>query len=384
MAGFDDYMAGLDEVLRIYPRSLLLSLRDDSRTIGNQLMIKVLTMSSETRRAQSENIRAKPLHAEVTEMLPIEADVWYHMKTLFEEKIHEMPHAFGVKITKHIGLGGRHYLKVIGNEFAVNKALVSFQDLLALPDAHSADEMASQDLLHCRIDEFTPPPGLQLVFSRHGESNASFKVSVHKAFQEEVVPSCCSEDPLAKEQDEVSTREDGRQSRSTLQTASPEADLSPISSDQIVPIGAWEAAVAAVVNVEKGSLGKCWICSVCSKTNMLRCKVCSCGKAAPTTLRQNRSIKKFNPASTPARKDKIVELANPLPLAGKTLPPPRILTAGLVVSGSSKNSASNASWNQRPVEKLAKSQEDVVDPSLACYLWNRNLKRPMAQRRGGC
>jgi len=386
MAGFDGYMAGFDEVLRIYPRSLLLSLRDDSRTTGNHLRIKVLSMPPETRRAQSENIHAKQLHAEVTEMLPIEVDIWYRMKTLLEAKIQEMPHASGVKITKHIGLRGRHYLKILGNECDVNKALVAFQDLLAFPDAHLADEMASQDLLHCRIDEFTPPPGLQPVFPRHGESNASFEVSAHKVFQEEVVPSSCSEDPAAKEQDEASTREDGCQSRSTSQTASPEADLTPISSDQILPIGAWEAAVAAVVNVEKGSLGKCWICSTCSKTNMLRCKVCSCGNAAPTTLRQHRSIKKLNPASNPARKNKIIELANPLPLAGKTLPPPRILTAGLVVSGSSssKNSASNAKWNQRPVESLGTSQEEVVDPSLVCYLWNRNLKRPMVQRRGGC
>jgi hypothetical protein len=385
MAGFDGYMAGFDENLRIYSRSLLLSLRDDSRSTGDHNRIKVLSMPPETRRAQSESIHAKPLHAEVTEMLPIESDTWHHMKTLLEANIHEMSHAFGVKITKHIGLRGRHYLKILGNECGVNKALVAFQDLLVLPDAHSADEMAFQDLLHCRIDEFTPPPGLQPVFSRHGEFNAGFEVSAHKVFQEDFAPRSCSEHQPAKEQDEASTREDGCQSHSISQTASPEVDLPPISSDQIVPIGAWEAAVAAVVNVEKGSLGNCWICSTCSKTNMLRCKVCSCRNAAPTTLRQHWSIKKSNPASNLARKNKIVELANPLPLAGKTLPPPRILTAGLVVSGSSsKNSARNAKWNHRPVEKLGTSQEDVVDPSLACYVWNRNLKRPMAQRRGGC
>merc|ERR1712107_836671 len=84
------------------------------------------------------------------------------------------------------------------------------------------------------------------------------------------------------------------------------------------------------------------------------------------------------------KKSKPEVYADPLPQRNVTRrPAPRMLVAGLVVDkGNSSNAASGPRWAERPVERLnlgntSRAWEDEEhDPTLACYLWNRQLNRP--------
>ncbi len=149
--------------------------------------------------------------------------------------------------------------------------------------------------------------------------------------------------------------------------------------------------------VQKSSNIEEWACSACTLLNpktAKTCALCEEPRRVPSppprvssTTRTTACAKKA-PTTKSSKLRRPVELVDPLPQRNaKPLPAPRMLTAGLVVGGvSNANAASGPRWAERPAERLNTKCElqtwetEEEDPSLACYLWDRQSDRPKVQR----
>jgi hypothetical protein len=190
--------------------------------------------------------------------------------------------------------------------------------------------------------------------------------------------------------------------------AQPNPSTPPVSSPPVVrppppPVPAWgnvPLPVHRMQNENRNSpLNEDWACPACTLLNpmaQMTCGACDSLRPAtkpvparpppppPTVSAAPRSHAPLKKVLETKKVSKPVELADPLPQRNAARQrAPRMLTAGLVLGGSSNsNAASGPRWAERPVERLNMGsascswEAEEEDPELACYLWNRQLDRP--------
>jgi hypothetical protein len=144
-------MESIDAVANVYPRSMLLSIRDRASECNDVDMPKLMKVNempvNAVRQYGPQVIRDRSRRrqppkgvvldscdefTEITEVLQMEGDSLQHWvrKALQEGKKSELETIHAVKISEQAGVKGRRYLVVRGSHDAVEKALPALQTLL--------------------------------------------------------------------------------------------------------------------------------------------------------------------------------------------------------------------------------------------------------------